>query len=296
MLRLAGVLTLLALAGALPVRAQSGAGAELWRLAAVTIPLPAALATGAPSAYWNPAQTGPSQIGVDLVQTPQAVGATGVVAAVRLHPGRIGSIGLLYARMSLGDLAHTTDSPDPDGAQIPYYTQRAAVTWAAELGRSTVGVAASYHNARLDGTTDDRWSIDFGVSQRIGERLRLAASTRGLSRVGSDPALDVSGGVEFRFWRGSLWHATPGSALVRYGVGVGHPGGVDHQFGLGLIVGTPVTLDLVIAREASYGNAAWRGAAGLRVAVGRYRMSFARDTGISDLGSSYRVGLEATLP
>ncbi|HJQ66300.1 MAG TPA: hypothetical protein VJ816_07985 [Gemmatimonadales bacterium] len=293
--RLAGGLSLLALFGVLPVGAQSSAGAELWRLWAVTIPLPAALATGAASAYWNPAQTGPGQIGVDVVQTPQAVGATGVVAAVRMPAGRIGSIGLLYARMSLGDLVHTTDSPDPDGAPIPYYTQRAAVTWAADWGRSTVGVAASYHNARLDGATNDRWSIDFGVSHRIGTRLRLAAATRGLRRVGSDPAQDVSGGVEFRFWRGALWRDMPGSALVRYGVVAGHPGGVDHQFGLGLVVGLPVTVDVVIAREASYGNAAWRGAAGLRVAVGRYRMSFARDAGISDLGSSYRVGLEARL-
>lgn len=294
MKRLAGGWTLLTLA-ALPVSAQSGAGAELWRLAAVTIPSPPALATGAPSVYWNPAQTGPGQVGVDLVQTPQAVGATGVVAAVRLAPGRIGSIGFLYARMSLGDLTHTTDSPDPDGAQIPYYTQRAAVTWAREFGRSTLGLAASFHDSRLDGSTDDRWSIDIGVSQRVGERLRLAAATRGFRRVGTDPAQDVSGGVEYRFWQGPLWHDTPGAALIRYGIGVGHPGGVDHQFGVGLIVGTPVTLDVVLAREASYGNTAWRGAAGFRVAVGRYRMSFSRDAGISDLGSSYRVGLEATL-
>jgi len=297
MLRLAGSWFLLALIGAIPVPGwgQSSAGAELWRLAAVTVPVPPALAIGAASAYWNPAQLGPGQLAVDLVQTPQAVGATGVVAAVRLAPGRIGSIGFLYARMSLGDLVHTTDSPDPDGSRIPYYTQRAAITWSGELGRTTLGVAASYYGSRLDGATDDRWSIDIGVSQRLGERLRLAAATRGLRRLGSDPAQDVSGGVEFRVWRGPVWRATPASALIRFGVVTGHPGGVDHQFGLGLIVGTPVALDLVIAREASYRHAAWRGAAGLRVAVGRYRMTFARDAGISDLGSSYRVGLEVTL-
>ena len=295
MMRLAGFLTLLALTGAYPASAQSSAGSELWRLAAVTIPLPVALASGAAAAYWNPAQAADrGQIGVDLVQTPQAIGATGVVAAVRLATGPLGGFGLVYARMGLGDLIHTTDSPDPDGA-VPFFTQRAALTWARGFGTTTVGVAGSYLDTRLDGTTVDRWALDIGLAQRLGDRLRLAAATRGLRRVGSDPAQDVSAGVEFRFWRGPLWHNAPGSLLARYGIELGHPGGVDHQFGLGMTVGAPLALDVVLAREASYGSTAWRGAAGFRVAVGRYRMSFSRDGGVSDLGSSFRVGLEAML-
>jgi hypothetical protein len=295
MMRLAGFLTLLALTGAYPASAQSSAGSELWRLAAVTIPLPVALASGAAAAYWNPAQTADrGQIGVDLVQTPQAIGATGVVAAVRLATGPLGGFGVVYARMGLGDLIHTTDSPDPDGS-VPFFTQRAALTWARGFGTTTLGVAGSYLDTRLDGTTVDRWALDIGLAQRFGDRLRLAAATRGLRRVGSDPAQDVSAGVEFRFWRGTLWRNAPGSLLARYGIELGHPGGVDHQFGLGMTVGAPLALDVVLAREASYGSTAWRGAAGFRVAVGRYRMSFSRDGGVSDLGSSFRVGLEAML-
>lgn len=294
-MRLAGFLTLLALTGAYPASAQSSAGSELWRLAAVTIPLPVALASGAAAAYWNPAQTADrGQIGVDLVQTPQAIGATGVVAAVRLATGPLGGFGVVYARMGLGDLIHTTDSPDPDGS-VPFFTQRAALTWARGFGTTTLGVAGSYLDTRLDGTTVDRWALDIGLAQRFGDRLRLAAATRGLRRVGSDPAQDVSAGVEFRFWRGTLWRNAPGSLLARYGIELGHPGGVDHQFGLGMTVGAPLALDVVLAREASYGSTAWRGAAGFRVAVGRYRMSFSRDGGVSDLGSSFRVGLEAML-
>ncbi len=296
MKRFASVSALLSLTGAAPVSPQGSAGAELWRLAAVTLPLPPALATGAAAAYWNPAQTDDAaQLGADLVQTPQAIGATGLMAALRVPAGRVGTIGFLYARMGLGDLIHTTDSPDPDGASIPFYTQRAAFTWGRRFGHSTLGAAVSFQNTKLDGTTADRWSLDIGITQYIGDRIRLAAATRGLRRVGSDPMQDVSGGIEYQLWRGTLWRTTPGAVLARYGVGAGHPGGVDHQVGLGLNVGTPVSLDLVLAREASYGNAAWRGAAGVRVAVGRYRMSFARDGGISDLGSSFRVGLEATL-
>ena len=48
-------------------------------------------------------------------------------------------------------------------------------------------------------------------------------------------------------------------------------------------------------REAGYGGAAWRVVGGLRVAVGRYRLSFARDAGVNDTGAAYRVGLEARL-
>lgn len=296
MKRFAGVSTLLALAGTAPARPQASAGAELWRLAAVTVPLPSALATGAAATYWNPAQVDDAgQLGIDLVQTPQAIGATGLVAALRLPAGRLGAIGFLYARMGLGDLIHTTDSPDPDGASIPFYTQRATITWGRGFGRTTLGAAVSLQDTKLDATTSDGWSLDLGIAQRIGDRIRLAAATRGLRRVGSDPSQDVSGGIEYQLWRGTLWRATAGALLARYGVGVGRPGGLDHQVGLGLNVGTPVSLDLVLAREASYGHAAWRGAAGVRIAVGRYRMSFARDGGISDLGSSFRVGLEASL-
>lgn len=296
-MRLAGVWTLLTLAGVPAVGSQASAGAELWRLAAVTIPLPPPLATGAAAAYWNPAQmSGLGQVGVDLVQTPQAVGATGIIAAIRVPAGRIGTLGFLYARMGITDLIHTTDSPDPDGAQIAFYTQRAALSWSRGFGSATLGVNAGFSDTKLDGATVDRWTLDVGYSHRIGDRIRLAAATRSLGRAGSDPSQDVSGGIEFQFWQGPLWHNTPGSLHARYGIGAGRPGGVDHQVGLGLTVGTPVVLDVVLAREASYGHTAWRGAAGFRVAVGRYRMTFARDGGVSDLGSSYRVGLEATLP
>jgi hypothetical protein len=37
----------------------------------------------------------------------------------------------------------------------------------------------------------------------------------------------------------------------------------------------------------------WRGSAGIRIYVGHYRVSYARDTGTNDIGSAYRVGLEA---
>lgn len=277
---------------------QAAAGSELWRLAAATVPLPAALASGAAASFWNPAQAlgGRGQIGLDLIQTPAAVGATGLIGAIRLPLARVGTVGFVYARMGLGELVRTTDSPDPDGATIPFYTQSAGAAWSRAFGTASLGAALTYHDTRFDGTRNDRWSLDLGVTQSLlANRLRIAAGTRGLRRLGNDPAQDVNVGLEFRAWRGTLWGTTAGALLARYGLAFGHPGGTDHQLGAGLEVGTSLSFDALIAREASYGNAAWRSAAGVRVAVGRYRLSFARDGGVSDLGSTFRVGLEARL-
>ncbi len=275
---------------------QQSAGSELWRLAAVTLPLPPSLATGAAAAFWNPAQEDSHvQIGLDLVQTPAVVGATGLIGSVRVPAWHLGTVGLIYARMGLGDLVRTTDSPDPDGQPIPFYTQIGGLTWSDDYGHTGVGATVAYHDTRFDRNRAERWSIDFGVIQLIGDRARVALSTRGLTRLANDPGQDVDLGAEYRVWRGILWGTTRGRLVARYGLEFGHPGGVDHEFGAGFDIGTPVSLDVVLSREASYGNVAWRGAAGLRVTVGRYRVSFARDGGVSDLGSTFRVGLEVSL-
>lgn len=294
-MRVSGPLLLVLTAG-LPrlLTSQQSAGSELWRLAAVTLPVPASLANGAAAAFWNPVQDDiRGQIALDLLQTPAAVGATGLIGVVRVPIRRIGAFGVVYARMGLSDLVRTTDSPDPDGASIPFYSQSGGITWSEGFGRTAVGATVTYHDTRFDGAHAERWSVDFGVTHLIGDRARVALSTRGLTRLANDPAQDIDLGAEYRLWRGILWGATPGRLVARYGLEFGHPGGVDHQLGAGLDIGTPVSLDVLLTREASYGNVAWRGAAGLRVSVGRYRVSFARDGGISDLGSTFRVGLEA---
>lgn len=271
---------------------QQSAGTELWRLAAVTLPLPPSLATGAAATFWTPVQESHGQIGLDLVQTPAVVGATGLIGSVRVPAWHLGTVGVVYARMGLGDLVRTTDSPDPDGASIPFYTQSGGLTWSDVYGRTGVGATLTYHDTQFDRVRIERWSFDIGVTQRIGDRARIAFATRGLNRLADDPSQDFDLGAEYRVWRGILWGTTPGRLVARYGLGFGHPGGLDHQLGLGLDIGTPVSLDVVLSREASYGNVVWRGAAGLRVRVGRYRIAVARDGGVSDLGSTFRVGLE----
>lgn len=295
-MRVSGHLLLVLAIGFPPMAAsQQSVGSELWRLAAVTVPLPPSLATGAAAAFWTPVQEDDhGQLGLDLLQTPAVVGATGLIGAVRVPVRHFGAVGLVYARMGLGDLVRTTDSPDPVGEAIPFYTQSGGFTWSNTYGRTGVGASVTYHDTRFDGARAERWSLDLGVMQAIGDRARIALSTRGLTRLANDPAQDVDVGAEYRLWRGILWGTTSGRLVGRYGIGFGHPGGIDHELGAGLDIGAPVTLDVLLTREASYGNAAWRGAAGLRVSVGRYRVSFARDGGVSDLGSTFRVGLEAS--
>lgn len=290
---------LLPLACALPLRAlaaQAGAGSELWRLAAATIPVPAALATGVVASYWNPAQAsaGRGQIGLDLIQTPVAVGATGLIGGVRASVASLGTLGFVYGRMGLGNLVRTIDSPDPAGSTIPFYSQSAGLTWARAFAATTVGTALTYHDTRLDDTHTHRWTLDLGVTRSLWQdKIRVAAGTRGLRRLGSDAAQDVNLGLQIRAWRGTLWGTTSGTLVARYGFAFGHPGGADHQLGAGLDVGAVVSCDAIVARESSYGNVAWRSAAGIRIAVGRYRLSLSRDGGVSDLGSTFRVGLEA---
>lgn len=295
-MRVSGPLFLVLAIGFPPMAvSQQSAGSELWRLAAVTVPLPPSLATGAAAAFWTPVQEDDhGQLGLDLLQTPAVVGATGLIGAVRVPVRHLGAVGLVYARMGLGDLVRTTDSPDPVGEAIPFYTQSGGFTWSNTYGRTGVGASVTYFDTRFDGARAERWSLDLGVMQAIGDRARIALSTRGLTRLANDPAQDVDVGAEYRLWRGILWGTTSGRLVGRYGIGFGHPGGIDHELGAGLDIGAPVTLDVLLTREASYGNAAWRGAAGLRVSVGRYRVSFARDGGVSDLGSTFRVGLEAS--
>src|SRR5256885_13233832 len=67
--------------------AQQAAGTTLWRVAATTLAVPPAPATGPAATFWDPAQTEDSsraQIGIEAIQTPAAIGASRMPGAVRL--------------------------------------------------------------------------------------------------------------------------------------------------------------------------------------------------------------------
>jgi hypothetical protein len=79
----------------------------------------------------------------------------------------------------------------------------------------------------------------------------------------------------------------------RYGLAFGHGFTADQQVSAGFEVGRIVALDVGLTREGSYGTGGWRPAAGVRVTIGKYRVTLARDAGVNELGSSYRVGVDA---
>src|SRR5437899_12690591 len=98
--------------------AQQATGTTLWRVAATTLATPPALALGPSAAIWNPAQTEDGarlQVGIDAIQTPSAVDATGVIATVRVAARAVGPLGVLFGRGRVGQLSPSLDSPDPPG-------------------------------------------------------------------------------------------------------------------------------------------------------------------------------------
>jgi hypothetical protein len=275
--------------------AQQAAGTALWRLAAATLPLPTALATGTAAVFWNPAQVEDSartQLGIEGIQTPAAIGASGMLAAVRVRAGSIGQVGFVYGRVGLSDLTRTGDSPDPVGTAVPVYAYAVGATWSRPAAGMALGVTMAYHETRLDAVRATRFTVDVGASRDFASRLRVAAATHFLSSFSSDPAQDLYAGVEYRLWQGPLW-GDRGVVRGRYGIAFGHGFPADHQFGAGFEFGRVVALDAGLTREGGYGAAGWRPAAGIRVTIGKYRVTLARDAGVNELGSAYRVGVDA---
>src|SRR5947199_9444282 len=95
---------------------QQGAGTELWRVAATTLPIPPALATGGAAAFWNPAQpAGPEHgsVALQAIETSPEVGAPGVLLTARARVTPFGAVGLGRGRLSIGDAVRASLSPDP---------------------------------------------------------------------------------------------------------------------------------------------------------------------------------------
>jgi hypothetical protein len=283
--------------GAPRLSAQQATGTTLWRVAGTTLATPPALATGPAAALWNPAQTQDSarlQVAFEAIQTPSAVDATGMIATVRIPAGSLGQLGLLYGRVGLSDVTQTVDSPDPTGSTVPVYTFALGATWSRVIGSTSVGATLARHETRLDAARADRWTLDVGASRSFAQdRIRVAAATHFFSALkANDPSQDLYAGVEGRLWHGAL-SGDRAELRGRYGISFGHGFAADHQVGLGAEVAKTLAFDVMLAREGSYGNGAgWRPVAGLRLAIGKYRITFARDAGINELGSAYRVGVD----
>ena len=278
---------------------QQATGTTLWRVAATTLATPPALALGPAATLWNPAQTEDSarvQLAVEAIQTPAAVDATGLIATIRVPAGKIGQLGLVYGRVGLSDVTQTLDSPDPTGSQVPVYTFALGTTWSRVIASTSVGATIAFHETRLDVARSDRWTLDVGASRSLaGNKLRVAAATHFFSSLAmNDPSQDVYAGIEGRLWRRALSGGREAILRGRYGIAFGHGFTADHQFGLGAEIAKSIAFDLMLVREGGYGTGGggWRPAAGVLLTIGKYRLTIARDGGVNDLGSAYRVGVD----
>ncbi|HXE83083.1 MAG TPA: hypothetical protein VN513_07120 [Gemmatimonadales bacterium] len=299
MQRIGMLLVGLSTLGSARLGAQAATGTTLWRVAATTLATPPALAQGAAATIWNPAQTQDSarlQLALEAIQTPSAINATGMIGTIRIPAGRIGHLGLVYGRVGLSDIAQTIDSPDPTGSAVPVYTFAVGANWSRSLSGTDVGATVAFHETRLDEENDDRWTLDIGASRSFSsDRFRIAAATHFFSSfTANDPAQDVFAGVEARIWTGPV--SERGDRTVvrgRYGISFAHGFTADHQLGVGAELSKIVNIDVLFAHEGGYSGGSWRPVVGLGLAIGKYRIGLARDGGVSDLGSAYRVGVEA---
>ena len=261
-------------------------GAELWRVVGTTIAVPFALAQGTSAAFWNPAQTvSAPAVGGDIVQTPDAISATGILAVVRTGSGRLGSWGLVYGQVDIGDITRTSLTPDPEGT-IPVYTRDIGLTWAGAWGSTTIGATVGAHDSRLDQMDLQHWTGDVGVTQHFGDAVTLAAATHFFYRFATgDASQDVYAGVEWRALHRPLWSGSGDVSLrLRYGATLAHGGGADLRRPAWAWMSAPRSRSTDCWSERTRSETRpGRGVAGLRVHIGHYGIAFARDAGVGGL-------------
>jgi len=230
------IATLLAVLTPVTAAAQVSAARALWRVAATTLPVPQALATGGSSALWTPAQlppTGRASVSLELVQSPEAISVVGALVVARLSARPLGQVGLVYGDMSVSDLVRTSTSPIPDQGTIPYGSRLVGVNWSATRGGTTAGVTAGVQDTRLDAIEDTRGIVDVGIRQAVagGGAIHVALASHLLSRFASDdPGADLHAGIEWRAWQGTPWQGSGPVALsLRYGAALAHRSTPDRK-------------------------------------------------------------------
>ncbi len=299
--RLGIATALMVLAPARPAGAQATFASDLWRVAAGTLAVPAALASGGSAALWTPAVVlaGPDptiRLGVETIHAPSESGVAGTVASAALRTRHAWTLSAVYGRVSLSDLVRTGTSPEIVG-DIPAYAQALSFGVARSLAARTVtlGVAVRALTTRLDQRTESHWAADVGwLWER--PRFRLGAATHFLdptSRPGR-AAASYSLGTEYRSPEIGFW-GTPGVLKLRYGASLADGEGVAHLVSGGLALAGVLEVDVGAARESAWGAATWQSRFGAAVTAGRYRVYVGRDGGANGFGATYAFGLAATV-
>lgn len=294
--------SILALAACLLVPAR-GAGqapqsAGMWRVATASLATPAALQTGPTGAFWNPSTslgTAALRTSVQVLQTPDAVGLSGILGGIAYAVNEVALLGLTVGRVAVRDLVRTVDSPLTELGSIPVYEQLVGVHGAVRFGAFRLGGMLRGHESRFDADRSTGATLDVGVAVDPLPRLTLAAATHFLPvTLGTHPTADYYAGVGYRAAALSLW-GYEAELLGRYGLSYRDPGGFEHTIGAGVVVGGWLAIDGAVTREQAYGSSAVRPAFQLGLIVDRYAVSVARGSGINGLGATYRFAVDIDL-
>lgn len=298
---LAVILAAAALAAPPAARAQTALTTDLWRVAAGTLVVPAALASDGSAALWTPATTLPgtglaARVGVETIHTDADAGVSGAIATIAFRPSGATTVNFVYGRMSVGDLVRTETSPEAIGG-IPAFAQVVSLGIARSVagGLLTVGAAVRALTGQLDTQSRTRMAADVGAEcttrhWRIGVATRFFDPTSDPSTSGA--AYNVAG--EVRTSSLTVWGA-PAIAQLRYGLGLAAGEGPAHLFSAGVSLGGALDLDAGAARESVAGTAVWRSRFGAALTAGRYHVYIGRDGGVNGFGPTYRFGLAAVV-
>ena len=300
-----GLAAVLAAAAALApppaARAQSAFTTDLWRVAAGTLVIPAALANDGSATLWTPATALPgsglaARMGVETIHADADAGVSGALATIAFRPSGAVTVNFIYGRMSVGDLVRTETSPEAVGS-IPAFAQVVSLGIARSLagGLVTVGVAARALTGQLDVQSRTRIAADIGAActtphVRVGVATRFFDPTAGPSASGA--SFDVAS--EVRTSTVTVWGA-PFVAQARYGLGLAGGEGPEHLVTAGVSIGGAFDLDAGAARETVAGTAVWRSRFGAALTAGRYHVYVGRDGGVNGFGPTYRFGLAAVV-
>lgn len=284
-------------ATALRAPAQAPPSTAVWEVANTTLAVPAAFASGPASPFWNPAAApgGSLSAGLQLVQTPDVLGLSGVLFGAAYRPTPRLGLGAHVARMQFRDLVRTTTSPSSEPGGIAIHDQLASVVGTYDLDWLRIGAALRLHDSQFDALSEQGVTADMGMWTRPLERLRLAFATHFLPIDLSRQTTTVYyAAAEYDVVKASGTEHT-GTVTARYGLAAHTSGETDHMVGLGAHLDSVLFLDLALTREGGFGDPILRLAAGLGLRLGRYALSVSRGAGARDIGAAYRVGLDVWL-
>jgi len=265
---------------------------------ATALAVPPAIATGAPGAFWNPAQRelepARTLVFIDALDTPPEVGVRGLIAGAS-SDAPIGRLSLIYGRVSVVDLIRTSTNPTARDGTIEVYTQAISIMWSRTFGTLRLGAAGRLLSSRLDDVSRSEWALDVGVGWDLTDWLRLAGATQFFTaRSGELDDAAFYAAAEARVWNGVLG-GVPVALALRVGSANQGAAGTDAIAGIGIVAAGRVALDLALANETSLGTRDQRAKLGVAARVGRYAVSAGVAGGVGDVGSTFRIGLQAAL-